>query len=95
MPEPHITAHSGIRCDRLCPFIAELTSFTVIINQSHQYFTEPNGLTALGRDEPFLLFVFEKFTVSFTIFISCFYLKSKLRDPGIVDLSYPARVLST
>lgn len=34
-PEPHIPAHSDIRCDRLFPFIAALTSFTAIINQSH------------------------------------------------------------
>lgn len=55
MPEPHVTAHSGIRCDRLCPFIAERTSFSAIINQRHQYLTGHNGLTALGKDasEPF------------------------------------------
>lgn len=50
MLEPHITAHSGIRCDRLCPFIAKLTSFTAIIIQSCQHLTELNGLNALKRD---------------------------------------------
>lgn len=66
MLEPHITAHSGIRCDRLCPFIAELTSFTAIFNQRHQYLTEVNGLTAPGEKkclEPFLLFMFTSFYV--------------------------------
>lgn len=55
MLEPQISAQSGIRCDGLCPFIAERTSFTAIINQRHQYLTEFNGLTALGKDasEPF------------------------------------------
>lgn len=66
MLEPHITAHSGIRCDKLCPFIAERTSFTAIINQTHQYLTELNGLTALGKDasEPFLLFMVRGFYVT-------------------------------
>lgn len=66
MPEPHITAHSGIRCDTLCLFIAGHTSFTVIINQRHQYLTELNGLTALGKDasEPFLLFMVRGFYVT-------------------------------
>lgn len=49
MPETHITAHSGIRCDRLCPFIAKLATYSAIINQSHQYVTEPKGLAALGE----------------------------------------------
>lgn len=49
MLKPHITALTGIRCDRLCPFMAKLTSFTVIVNQSYQYFTELNGLTALNK----------------------------------------------
>lgn len=50
MPWPHITAHSGIRCDRLCPLMAELTSFSAIISQSHQYLTELNALAAVGKD---------------------------------------------
>lgn len=65
MLEPQISAQSGIRCDGLCPFIAERTSFTAIINQRHQYLTEFNGLTALGKDasEPLLLFMVRSFYV--------------------------------
>ncbi len=59
MAEPHVTARRGIRCDRLRPFVAELTSFTAIINQSHQYLTELKGLTALGMESLFRSCVLE------------------------------------
>lgn len=61
-PEMHVTTHSGIRCDRLHLFIAELPSFTAIINQSHQYLTELKGLTARGEEDfkSFVLSVLKK-----------------------------------
>lgn len=66
MLEPHITAHSGIRGDRLCPFIAECTSFTVIINQRHQYLTELDLTDCSGKGcfWAFLLFMVRGFYVT-------------------------------
>lgn len=68
MPESHITARSGMRCDRLCPIIAELTSFTAFINQRHQYLTDLHALTVLGKDssEPFLHCVVKGFYITQT-----------------------------